>query len=290
LPELEGEALVKLILAVAIIMNAFAASSAQSAENEYFEINTQLMESTFQIVGPSAKQQGATSGGTVFIMGKLVSDDRAAYVLITAAHVLEEIGGNTAKIFFRWRNDDGSYGQRDHEFAIRENGKALYVKHNDVDVAAMYMKMPIEFQKIKMLPIDLIGSDEWLKKFEVHPGDELVCLGYPLFAAGQHGYPILRSGKIASYPIVPAKEQKNWLFDFRIFPGNSGGPVYFADRNRMYGGATHVGEVIQFLAGIITQQVNSTIFKDKDLSLGVVIPAEFVRETLNLLPERSPYQ
>lgn len=271
-------------------MNAIATNGAQGAENEYFEINTQLMEATFEIVGPSAKQQGATSGGTVFLMGKPLSDNSASYVLITATHVLEEIAGDTAKIFFRWRNDDGSYGQRDYEFAIRENGKALYVKHKDVDVAAMYMRMPIEFQKVKLLSIDLIGTDEWLKKFEVHPGDELICLGYPLFAAGQHGYPILRSGKIASYPLVPAKDQKNWLFDFRIFPGNSGGPVYFADRNRLYGGATHVGETIQFLAGLITQQVNSTIFKDKDLSLGVVIPAVFIRETLDLLPKESPYK
>lgn len=270
-------------------MNAIA-GSAQGAENEYYEINTQLMESTFQIVGPSAKQQGAATGGTVFLMGKPMSNNKGAYVLITAAHVLEEIAGDTAKIFFRWRVDDGSYRQRDFEFAIREGGKALYVKHKDVDVAVMYMKMPTEFQKVEMLPVDLIGTDEWLKRFEVHPGDELICLGYPLFAAGQHGYPILRSGKIASYPLVPAKDQKNWLFDFRIFPGNSGGPVYFVDRNRVYGGATHLGETIQFLAGLVTQQVNSTVFKDKDLSLGVVIPAEFIRETLDLLPKESPYQ
>jgi hypothetical protein len=50
-------------------MNAVIASRAQGAENEYFEINTQLMEATFQIVGPSSKQQGATSAGTVFSWG-----------------------------------------------------------------------------------------------------------------------------------------------------------------------------------------------------------------------------
>lgn len=282
--------MVRFIFAGAIIMNAIAASGAQGAENEYFEINTQLMEATFEIVGPSAKQVGATSGGTVFLMGKPVSDNRASYVLITASHVLEEITGDTAKMLFHWRNDDGSYGQGDYEFAIRQNGKALFVKHKEVDVAAMYMQMPTKFQKVKLLPTNLIGTDEWLQKYEIHPGDELICLGYPLFATGQHGFPILRSGKIASYPLLPAKDQKNWLFDFRIFPGNSGGPVYFADRNRMYGGATHIGETIQFLAGLITQQINSTIFKDKDLSLGVVIPAVFISETLDLLPKESPYK
>lgn len=265
--------------------------SAQAAENEYFEINTQLMEATFQIVGPSAVQQNATSGGTVFLMGKPLKDSsRASFVLITAAHVLEEIGGETATLKFRWREADGSHKQRDHVFAIRDGGKPLFVKHKDVDVAAMYMRMPTEFQSVKLLAIELIGTDEWIKKFEVHPGDELICLGYPLFASGNHGYPILRSGKIASYPLLPTTIEKNWLFDFRIFPGNSGGPVYFADRNRMYDGRVHLGESVQFLAGLITQQVNSVLFKDKDLSLGVVIPAPYIRETLDLLPSKSPYE
>ena len=46
----------------------------------------------------NAKQEGATSGGTVFLMGKPVSDEKAAYVLITATHVLEEIAGEDSDI------------------------------------------------------------------------------------------------------------------------------------------------------------------------------------------------
>jgi hypothetical protein len=151
--------------------------------------------------------------------------------------------------------------------------------------------MPAQFET-KLLPIGLLGSDEYLTKFEIHPGDELLCLGYPLFASGEHGYAILRSGKIASYPLVPSKMVKNWLFDFRVFPGNSGGPVYFVDRNRVYGAdrVTHLGETIQFIAGLVTAQINSTVFKDKDLSLGVVIPSPFIRETVDMLPEKSPYE
>jgi hypothetical protein len=157
-------------------------------------------------------------------MGKPIDNTKASYVLITAAHVLDEIAGDTATMKFRWKKEDNSISQKDFTFAIREQGKALYVKHPDVDVAALYTKMPVEFQKVKMLPLALLGFDDWLTTFEIHPGDELLCLGYPLFASGAHGYPILRSGKIASYPLVPSKENKNWLFDFRIFQATAEGP------------------------------------------------------------------
>jgi hypothetical protein len=279
------------LLGVLVTMTIAAnCATAEAAPQERFEINTQLMESTFQVLG-SAKQAGATTSGTVFLMGKPVGNEgHASFVLITAAHVLDDIVGDTATMKYRWRKDDGSIANEDYLFKIRDQGKPLYVKHPEVDVAALYMQMPTTFQKVKLLPIGLIGTDEWLSQFEIHPGDELNCLGYPLFASGPYGYPILRSGKIASYPLVPTKETKNWLFDFRVFPGNSGGPVYFTDRNRTYGGSTRIGETIQFLAGLVTAQINSQLFKDKDLSLGVVIPAIFIRETLDLLPEKSPYQ
>ncbi|WP_426409953.1 hypothetical protein [Bradyrhizobium ganzhouense] len=266
-----------------------SASCAEEPKSEIYEINTQLMETTFQVLGPSAKVKGETVGGTVFFMGKPTGDGKASFVLITAAHVLDDIDGDLATLMFRWKNAAGAYERQPYQFSIREQGKPLYVTHPTVDVAALYMRMPTVFANIRMLDIALIGTDEWLKQFEIHPGDELLCLGYPLFIEGPNGYPILRSGKIASYPLVPSKEQKNWLFDFRVFPGNSGGPVYFVDRNRTYGGQTKIGETIQFLAGLVTAQINSNIFKDKDLGLGVVIPAAFIRETLDLLPAKSPY-
>jgi hypothetical protein len=83
--------------------------------------------------------------------------------------------------------------------------------------------MPTAF-KASLLPFGLLATDELLRKYELHPGDELFCLGYPLFTSADHGFPILRSGKIASYPLVPAKQHKNWLFDFRVFKGKAVDP------------------------------------------------------------------
>lgn len=275
---------------IGIILVAAMTEATTEPAPGILEINTTLMETTFRITGPSSKQLAATSGGTVFILGKPTGDGtRAFFVLVTAAHVLDDIAGNTANIDFHFKDENGKFSERQHPLNIRENGKNLYVKHPDVDIAAIYVRMPNEFTTVKMLAIDFLITDDGLKKYEIHPGDELLCLGFPLFAKADHGFPILRSGKIASYPLVPSKEHKNWLFDFRVFPGNSGGPVYFIDRNRVYGGETKLGETIQFVAGLVTSQLSSAVIPNTDLQIGVVIPAVFIRETLQLLPAISPY-
>jgi S1-C subfamily serine protease len=79
-------------------------------------------------------------------------------------------------------------------------------------------------------------DDQKLSEFEIHPGDELNVLGYPLGFGNVGDFPVLRSGKIASYPLVPTSENPFFLPDFRVFQGNSGGPVYFVQSNRVYGG------------------------------------------------------
>jgi hypothetical protein len=88
---------------------------------------------------------------------------------------------------------------------------------------------------------------------------------------------------------VPSKLHKNLLFDFRVFKGNSGGPVYFVDRNRIYGNSTHLGETLQMLVGLVTSQASAALVNNTDLQLGIVIPAVFIKETLDMLPAKSPY-
>lgn len=208
------------------------------------------MESTFRIHGPKMGDGEAISFGTAFLMGNPTADKtKYYYVLITAAHVLENIGGENGTLTLREKHSDGSYSQKLWNVRLRDKDKPLYVKHKDADVVALYVDMPDDLN-VQILPINLLADDELLKKFEIHPGDELLCLGFPLFASNDSGFPILRSGKIASYPIVPTKVNKSLLFDFRVFEGNSGGPVYFVDHDRIYGGSTHLGETVQFVVGL----------------------------------------
>ena len=64
-----------------------------------FELNTVLMQTTFMIQGQNA--QGQPLIGTIFVMGRPFPGQptRGAYVLITAAHVLSDMQGDSAVIF-----------------------------------------------------------------------------------------------------------------------------------------------------------------------------------------------
>lgn len=252
------------------------------------ELNTVLMRSTFKLVGER-------SSGTAFIIGRpsKTREDYVYFVIVTAAHVLEDMKGTHALLFIRKKNED--YHKFPYKFEIRHEGKPLWTRHPEVDVAVMYVKLPKEID-IALLTTAMLANDETLEKFEIHPGDELRCLGYPFGAEStEAGFPILRSGKIASYPLVPTKKTKTFLYDFRIFRGNSGGPVYFVESGRTYAGAMHVG-TIQFIAGlvskerVITEKIELLYEKREErhpLGLADVVHASFIKETIKMLPQLS---
>ena len=251
-----------------------------------FELNTILMNSTFKI-------EGSGKIGTVFIIGKPFFNDstRAFFVLVTANHVLNDIKTDNAILYLR-KEVNKKFIKFPYTLKIRKKGKPLWIKHSEVDVAAMYVSLPEDIS-INLLPTFFLANDSLISAYEIHPGDELLCLGFPYGAeANDAGFPILRSGKISSYPITPTKEIKSFLFDFQIFGGNSGGPVYFVGLNRRYKGVIHIGEV-RFIIGLVSEEVvleeqvkslDEISFRKHPLSLAKVIPATFIIETIDLLP------
>lgn len=252
------------------------------------ELNTELMKSTFKIQGLDG------SLGTVFILGKPCKGDsvQAFYVLVTAKHVLNDMKGDTAILFLRKINKDSTYIKIPYKIAIRQGNKKLWIEHETADVAAMYVPLP-ENVIDELLPMQLLVEDDIYTQIDIHPGDNFMCLGYPLGdESNEAGFPILRSGIIASYPLVPAKKIKTILFDVKIFKGNSGGPVYFVQSGRTYKGCFHA-ETAQFISGLISEEklnISTNIApyeisqKAQQLGLAVIVPAVFIKETINKLP------
>jgi len=256
------------------------------------ELNTLLMHATFEVYGPAAGQRGMTALGTVFFMGMPIKgdDQHASAVLVTAAHVLDEIGGDAATILLRRKSTDGSYVPFPFPFKIRNNGVPLYVKHDTADVAAMYMTVPKDLP-ITLLTPDFLADDKRIEELGIHPGDEVFCLGFPFSTGGPGGFPFLRAGRLASYPITPARDVKEWAIDALVQPGNSGGPVYFFYENRKFGDGVRF-RFDRGVLGLVIQQINSGIpeFRDKTINYGFIVPAQFIRETLDKLPSESPYK
>jgi S1-C subfamily serine protease len=251
------------------------------------------MECTFMVEGKNA--QGQTSLGTGFVMGRPFANQtgKAEYVLITAAHVLSEMAGDTVTLHLRRKIGDNSYVHVPIPVPIRTNGNKLWTKNPDVDVAVMYIRIPNDIV-LPLMSTDLLADDDMLSKFQIHPGDELECLGYPLGSASNDvGFPILRSGKIASYPLLPTAATKTFLFDFRVFKGNSGGPVYFVANDRVYQGMAHLGETIHFIIGLVSEetlvpQITTGLYEQEvhqlQLGLAVVVHSSLIKQTINMLP------
>lgn len=264
-----------------IILSSILSCVAPAQE---IELNTVLMESTFKIQGIAKIDPKLSSIGTVFFIGRPTKHKTESYyVLVTAAHVLDDISGDTATIFLREPITKGFFKRLPYTFSIRDKGRNLYTRHPTADVAVMYFQMPIK-DPFAILDDTFLTTDERIKELELHPGDELICLGYPLGAeANDMGFPILRSGRIASYPLLPTKVRGSFLFDFMVFPGNSGGPVYFAYETRRIGPAIKYGGLMGII-GLLSQQAS---MGNEPLKIGSVVPATFIREAIELLPPQD---
>ena len=272
-----------------VVILSFFLCGAAIADTGFIELNTSMMRNTYKIEGKGCM-------GACFFVGKPdESDPKSMYiVLITAAHVLEQMKGEEAIVYFRQKKGD-VYVKIPWRIKIRQGNDDLWTKNKSgLDVAAMYIRVPknIDFG---LLSMKMLANDDILAEYEIHPGDEMFCLGFPFGLEGNKaGFPVLRSGKIASFPLVPTRKYNFFLLDFQVYKGNSGGPVYFIDRNRIYAGVMHGAQTIQFIAGLVSQEANAEEViqsfytetkQTHPLKIAMIIHASHILETINQLPK-----
>lgn len=120
-----------------------------------------------------------------------------------------------------------------------------------------------------------------MNEAEVGPGDELLSLGFPRgLSANRAGFPIVRAGRIASWPLTPISAFPTFLLDFAVFPGNSGGPVFWTPAVRRMNEAN--GADHPYVAGMLIQEV---VVSQERLGIGVVAHAAYIREAVALLDD-----
>lgn len=250
------------------------------------DLAVDLIHATVQLEQPLG--DGTRTVGTGFLISAPGADGKPRTVLITANHVLQKMPGLTARIGYRIANPDGSWSYSPQQVKIRDgDGHELWTHHPNRDVAAITIKAPPEFAKAA-LPMNYLAADDTFDKYQVNAGDEMMALGFPRgLSANSAGFPILRSGRVASYPLAPAKVFPTFLLDFSVFPGNSGGPVFVSRGSKsepsgvqQASNATDNGADAGFIAGLLTQQVE---LNNERLEIGIVTHAKFVRETIALM-------
>lgn len=237
------------------------------------DMATQLMAATVEVEQPLA--DGRHMIGTGWLVSDPTPDGRARTVLVTAGHVLDKMPGEVAHLGYRVQDADGGWRYDPQPLVIRAAGHALWTRNPDHDVAVMEIKAPPEFARAA-IPLAWLAGGDAFANASVEPGEEMLVLGYPQgLSANSAGFPILRSGRVAS-PIEASSQAPTFLLDFHVFPGNSGGPVFTVPEP---------GQTSPVVVGLLTQQVE---MHDERLEIGIVTEAPFVRDTLAMLDKTQP--
>lgn len=256
------------------------------------EFNNRLMRATFHIVGKTKPVVcGLTNiwTGAGFVLAhpyKLgIQESKYRLLMITAAHVLEGIDGEIAYLRFRQKHGE-TWNIVDIPLHIRNKGTPLFARHETADVVAIDLLAnvddiykPLIKSGTGVVFSSMLADDDILEDIELHAGDDLSCLGFPDSREGPSGFPILRGGKVASYPILPTKVCREILFDFEVFPGNSGGPVYMSTHSRSNSKGIHLGPT-ETIVGLVSAQLQT----GQPLKVGVVIPSSFIIDLLDKVP------
>jgi S1-C subfamily serine protease len=245
------------------------------------DLAVELINATVQLEQPLG--DGTRTVGTGFLISAPGPDGKPRTVLVTANHVFQKMNLAEARIGYRFSGPDGAWSYAPRPLKIRDkDGAQLWTNHPTRDVAAIVIKAPPEFAKAA-LPLNYLANDDTFDAYQVSAGNEMMALGFPRgLSANSAGFPILRSGRVASYPLGPAKAYPTFLLDFSVFPGNSGGPV-FISRQQNLSGLTPVSDKAPepgFIAGLLTQQVE---LNSERLEIGIVTHAKYIRETIDLL-------
>ena len=232
------------------------------------DLTVALIKATVQIDQPINDAKRMV--GTGFLISVPRKDGTTETVLVTAAHVFEKMPAPEVRIGWRVQNAKGAWVYTPSNIIIRTKDGPAWYQHPGQDIAVIPVVVPAAARDA-VLPESLLADDQTFAAARVSAGDEMMTLGYPHgLSANVAGFPILRAGRMASYPVMPSAAFPTFLIDLTAVPGNSGGPVF------MNGGAGRGN----FIAGVLIKQVEDG---DQRLELGVVTDAVFVRQTIDLM-------
>lgn len=268
------------MVAIAVGTTTIArANDAPPAKGEPFDIIKLMMESTIRIEG----QGGST--GTAFL---LLEKDYLP-ILVTAAHVLDRMPGTEVDLTMRARTQEG-WTRTNVALPIRRGRTPIYVRHLQADVAAMYITVDPKALPAQMMMPEGLVEDETLKEQGVRTGQEAFVMSYPLgVLSNDEGFPILKSGHIATYPMYPTRDRRAFALDCDLNEGEYGAPVIV----RL---PTEVGEDrtlkqreqngLGFVIGLVGRPPETT----SKVRVLTVIPATLIIDTIELLRKSNARQ
>lgn len=251
------------VLALCILFPPPPARSDQAAEK--------LVLATYKLANEASTASG-------MVVRRQTEDGKAQCFLLTAHHVFEQMKGDSCLLVSRTCREGGTFQRQDIQVPIRENGNPSWKKHADHDLAVILLPDSIN---VEALPFDSLATEELLA--EVRVGDAVRLAVFPeRVEANGAGFPILRGGSIASYPLVPVKSHPTFLIDTTSWTGDSGGPVIHESLRSPSGGPLVVG-IVRAMRNI-TDTVKESRFVERrthfPLGISEALHATLARELI----------
>lgn len=169
-----------------------------------------LINATVQI--DQKNGDGTRRVGTAFLINAPRPDGAPRTVLVTAHHVVAGMSASDARVGWRVEVPGGGWRFAPEPLRIRdEAGAPAWVKHPDRDIAVMEVSAPPVFGRAA-IPLAWLADGDSIDTWQVGPGDELFTLGFPRgYASNTAGFPILRVGRVGSWPLTPNRELSGFL-------------------------------------------------------------------------------
>ncbi|HSG73067.1 MAG TPA: hypothetical protein VLA12_21820, partial [Planctomycetaceae bacterium] len=245
---------------------------------------TQAVKATYRL-------RGEGSMATCFVVSRPdpQAPDKTQRILITAAHVLRKMKGNEATLILRkWNPQTSEYERLPQAVQVRiDQETPQWTEHKTADAGALILPSRADVV-IDSLPLELLATQTDFESIE--PGQLVRCVGYPHaahFDPSPPGFALVRLGCIASYPLEPLTRYPSFLVDFNTFEGDSGGLIYLplpaangGPANLKILGVIHGQHMLNEKFDLIYQTGETR----KRLGVSIVLNAQVIRETIELLP------
>ena len=243
------------------------------------DIAVELFHATVRI--SQQLPDGKYGQGTGFLVSAPQPDGTPRVVLVTAAHVLSRsMPADEVALGLRLQDVNGKWRYAPQPLRVRYGGAPLWTQNTAHDIAAITVLVPPAVAR-RAIPLAWLAGPDVFDRYAIAPGDKMMQLGYPIgLSSTPEGFAILRTGRVASYPLTPVEAYPTFLLDSPVFPGNSGGPVFVRRR-----GPPGAADDVQFIAGMITQQVEH---QGRQMDIGIVTHAAFIRDTIAALDAPAP--
>lgn len=187
------------------------------------KVPLQAMQATVRVYGDGR----SSTGFIVHIPGK--QGEEEAHLLVTAAHAFHQMQAEFGTVAFRTQTAEGTWQRREIKIQIRREGKPIWKQHREADIGFIQVDIP---KNVSCQPLALgtIATADDFNCGRIHAGRNAWVACYPAKTeSNPAGWSILRSGVIASHPLVPVESLDHFFVDYSHFGGDSGAAVVVDD-------------------------------------------------------------